>query len=206
MRDGILRATRTEPDERIRLRDEALLALLIYAGLRVQEACDIQLRDLDLAGGNITIRQGKGGRVRRVVLHNDAIQPPRRYLNKLRCTQGIPAIGSDDEREPLIVGFASTSPGRPMHPGVYPRLVQRVVEQRAHEAASRFRLDAQTVSSLQQVGILLDLAQRLERTTPHTLRHSLARRLIESSADLAVVQCTLGHSSMATTGMYTAHD
>jgi integrase/recombinase XerD len=49
---------------------------------------------------------------------------------------------------------------------------------------------------------MLDLAQRLEQTTPHTLRHSLARRLIESGADLAVVQRTLGHSSIAITGMY----
>jgi site-specific recombinase XerD len=42
--DALLRAVRAEPDER--LRDEAILALLAYAGLRVQEACDVQLRDL----------------------------------------------------------------------------------------------------------------------------------------------------------------
>ena len=46
------------------------------------------------------------------------------------------------------------------------------------------------------------LARQLEETTPHTLRHSLARRLIASGTDLAVVQRTLGHSSIATTGMY----
>ncbi len=35
--DALLRAARNERDLRLRLRDEALLALLIYAGLRVKE-------------------------------------------------------------------------------------------------------------------------------------------------------------------------
>lgn len=72
-----------------------------------------------------------------------------------------------------------------MHPGVNQRLVQWVVGQRAHEAAERFRFDTQTVSSLKRVDVMLDLAQRLENTTPHTLRQSLGRRLLESGTELA---------------------
>lgn len=200
--DALLRAVRSEKDERIRLRDEALLALLIHTGLRAQEVCDVQLRDLDLDGGSLTVRHGKGGRMRRVMLNTEAITVLRRYLTRLRCPQGHPALGSDAEREPLLIGFDRTTAGRPMHPGINQRLVQRVVVQRAHEAAERLRADAKTISSLERIGMLLDLAQRLEHATPHTLRHSLARRLLASGADLAVVQRTLGHRSIATTGMY----
>lgn len=200
--DALLRAVGAEKDERIRLRDEALLALLIYAGLRAQEVCDVQIRDLDLAGGTVTVRHGKGGRMRRVMLNTEAIRLLRRYLTKLRCPSGLPALGSNAEREELIVGFDLTSSGRPMVPGINQRLVQRVVAQRAQESAARLRLDAQSVASLERSGAMLDLARRLESATPHTLRHSLARRLLESGADLAVVQRTLGHSSIATTGMY----
>lgn len=200
--DAILRAVRSEKDARIRLRDEALLALLVHAGLRAQEVCNVQLRDLDLDGATVTVRHGKGGRTRRVLLNTEAIQLLRRYLKRLRCPSGLPSIGSDAEREALLVGFPVTVPGNPMQPGINQRLVQRVVAQRAQEAAARLRLDAASVSSLERVGIMLDLAQRLEQATPHTLRHSLARRLLASGADLAVVQHTLGHSSIATTGMY----
>jgi site-specific recombinase XerC len=79
--DAILRTVRSEKDERIRLRDEAILALLLYAVLRAHEAYHVQIRDLDLASGNVTIRHGKGGRMRRVVLQSDTILLLRRYLS-----------------------------------------------------------------------------------------------------------------------------
>ena len=56
--DALLRATRAEPDPRLRLRDDALLARLVYAGVRIQEACDIQLRDL--ASGTLVGRKAFG--------------------------------------------------------------------------------------------------------------------------------------------------
>ena len=87
--DALLRVARAEKHPLLRMRNEALLALLIYARLRVQEACDLQLRDLDLEGGTVTIRSGKAEKACRVPLHADAQRLLRRYLERCSLSRRI---------------------------------------------------------------------------------------------------------------------
>lgn len=43
----------------------------------------------------------------------------------------------------------------------------------------------------------------IKEVTPHTFRHSIATRLLESGTNIRVIQDLLGHASVSTTEIYT---
>jgi site-specific recombinase XerD len=58
----------------------ALYYLLAHAGLRISEALDLQVQDLDLTARRVRVREGKGQRDRIVFLTATAVAALRRYL------------------------------------------------------------------------------------------------------------------------------
>ncbi len=107
------------PDEQtrhdvLRLRDRALLEVLYGAGLRVSEACGLDLGDLDRARFGTTmvlVRRGKGGKTRSVPLGDEAVRAVEAYLPG-RTTLAGP-------RQPAL--FVGASGGR-----LTPRSAQRL--------------------------------------------------------------------------------
>lgn len=63
------------------LRNAAILAIGVYAGLRVSEIRDLDQTDADLDGLSVFVRHGKGDKEREVPLHNWAAELVREYLS-----------------------------------------------------------------------------------------------------------------------------
>lgn len=70
-------------------RNAAMVALMLHAGLRVSEVCNLALTDIEIGArsGHVTVRYGKGGKYRRVPLNADARQALNDWL-KVRTGRG----------------------------------------------------------------------------------------------------------------------
>ncbi|MEV0152184.1 tyrosine recombinase XerC [Micromonospora sp. NPDC050686] len=150
--------------EPARLRDRALLELLYGTGVRVSEACGLDLTDVD-QGRRVVRVLGKGGRERAVPYGLPAERALRDWLDR-----GRPALAGPASGRALLLGARG---GR-----LNPTTARRIVAGYAEAAG-------------------------LPRVSPHGLRHSAATHLLEGGADLRSVQELLGHSSLASTQIYT---
>lgn len=204
--DALLRAAHAETDTRVRARDEALLALLIYAGLRTQEVCSVQLRDLDMETATLTVRSGRDHDMRRVPLESDALDLLQRYLTDVRCPTGLPMTDSSAACEPLLIGIDVTASGRPNRLGISTRMIRHIVHTHGQQAAQTLHAASIQEPDSQRRDQLVDAAQSLLTVAPHMLRHSFACRMLKCGARLPEVQRILGHRHLSTTGMYRSPD
>lgn len=153
-----------DESEAVLLRDRLLLELLYATGVRISEACGLDVGDVDQARRVVRVL-GKGGRERAVPYG----VPAQRALDAW-LAHGRPALASPRSGGALLLGARG---GR-----LNPTTARRIVAGYAEAAG-------------------------LPRVTPHGLRHSAATHLLEGGADLRAVQELLGHSSLASTQIYT---
>jgi integron integrase len=179
-----------------------LMAQLLYGGgLRLQECCQLRIKDVDFDRLEVRVRRGKGARDRITMLAESLREPLRaqqqhvRRLMAKRAARGggyveVPtALARKIPRATHHFGWcwmfpaareywhAESGTRRTHH--VHPSVLQRAVS----EAAVRSGVG-------QRVGC-------------HTFRHSFATHLLESGYDIRTVQELLGHRSVTTTMLYT---
>jgi len=154
-----------------------LMARLLYGtGMRLMECVRLRVKDLDLARGEIVVRQGKGGKDRYVPLAPVSVEELRAWWTV--------------HRNPL---WLFPSPGRGW-------------AERAHSLSEAMQRATEPMSpSAVQMAFKLARAQSGTNpgATCHTLRHSYATHLLEEGVSLLQISRYLGHASLDTTVVYT---
>ena len=95
------------------LKHRALLAILYGAGLRIQEALDLKVTDIDSKRMIINIREGKGGFPRQVMLSPKLLEWLRAYWNRRKPKDWLfPGIRSDRPMYASAVNVSAISCAR----------------------------------------------------------------------------------------------
>ena len=179
-----------------------LMAQLLYgAGLRLQECCQLRVKDIDIERGEIRVRRGKGGRDRVTMLPAQVRGAVVEQIKRVRLLQMRRAASGGGFVE-LPDAFARKSPIAARSWSwcwLFPSRHEYV------DAESRQRrIPHLHVTVVQRaVSAAARAAGVMQRVGCHTLRHSFATHLLESGYDIRTVQELLGHRDVSTTMLYT---
>jgi integron integrase len=181
--------------------DWIMASLLYGSGLRVLEMLRLRVKDFDFGYGQITIRDGKGGKDRVTMLPGKLVEPLRRHLarRKLEFERDAEA-GSGSVYLPEALGrkypAAATS-----WVWQYVFAAAKLSRDPRSQALRRHHVDEVTVQrGVRGAAVRAGIAKPV---TPHVLRHSFATHLLENGSDIRTVQELLGHKDVATTMIYT---
>ncbi|HEU5211117.1 MAG TPA: integron integrase [Longimicrobiales bacterium] len=179
-----------------------LVASLLYgAGLRLLEALQLRIKDVNLDRKEIAVRDGKGGHARiailpaalRTDLRRQIRKVTRQHVNDLRDDAGWVEL-------PGAMSIKSPEAGRSLQwqwlfPAARRYLDEETGQHRRHHLHET-AVQRAVSTAVRNAGIR-------SRATCHTFRHSFATHLLEDGYDIRTIQELLGHRNVKTTMIYT---
>jgi integron integrase len=179
-----------------------LVASLLYgSGLRLMEALQLRIKDVDLVRREISVRQGKGGHNRLSMLPAALIPDLRRQVSHVRAQHAADlAQGAGWVAVPGAIAGKMPNVGRQL-PWQWLFPATRRFTDRATGELRRHHLHETAVQRAMTIAVRR--AALTKRATCHSFRHSFATHLLEDGYDIRTVQELLGHRNVKTTMIYT---
>lgn len=157
------------------IRDRAILATLLYHGIRREELCKLRVKDIQTRQGVPHLRiHGKGDKVRFIPLHPAA--------NRL-MTQYTRRAGHASDREGALF--------RPVRNNRSPEGLERALDPSSIYRNVVMKYGRETGLSIEVNGLCV-----------HSMRATAATNALEHQSDIAKVQEWLGHANVSTTRLY----
>ena len=173
-------ARNAERTDNLKNRDQAILYLLYYSGVRAQELVSLNIQSVYMRERLIRVL-GKGNKERIIPFSEDCKKVLKNYI--------------DNDRAKLVnkyILWQKKHQDKKMQDSMMSPLFFNAQGGPLTTRGLEYILDA----IQEKTGLFLGLH-------PHILRHSFATHLLENGADLRVIQELLGHESINATQVYT---
>ena len=174
---ALLKANSQRQDELV-VRDQSILEILYYCGIRASELINLKITDVDTRNRSLRVL-GKGRKERIVPFTIECAYTINKYLQETR---------------PMLENRYNEKPDFDKNDNkiVYRELILNNTGRKLTRRGLEYILDKIEEKTGEYVNL-----------HPHLLRHSFATQLLSNGADLRVIQELLGHSSINTTQIYT---
>jgi integron integrase len=179
-----------------------LIAQVLYGGgLRINEALELRVKDIDFDRQALVIRQAKGGKDRYTCLPVSLIEPLKNHLKTLRSvwasdrSHGQPGVFIPPGLERKLKGAGLEWPWFWVFPSKQLCVDPRSNTKRRHHVYDQSFSRALKIAA-KKAGIH-------KRVTSHAFRHSFVTHMLEAGYDIRTVQELLGHVDVSTTQIYT---
>lgn len=191
--------------------DRGLAVKLLYGcGLRVAEVLVLRIKDVDLGGGKLEVRGGKGDKDRVLSLPRTMLLALEEQQKRVRAVfdadrrDGVPGVHLPHAMAVKNPGAAQSWPWMWFFPSsrIWEDKEQDGTPRSGERAYGRGRHHLHEIGITRELERAAKLAGLSKRVTAHVLRHSFATHLVLKGVDIRSIKELLGHADVRTTEIY----